>query len=246
MKKVKIILTSVFFVMASLLIAENFDLAECSYWNGSPSPFIIGFEKNNKLKVSWYQSGKEEMTSKIFSYKKEYIGKFPLIVMNENIPEDIYRDYNPDDKTFYGNKFMLLTGIYGEKRAVGMLLLPKRKNEKARSFISSFGEYMVPTYKKPSSILKEKDKEYKIKNLGYPYLEKPWVEGVDGWGIGENFIIQSSHGDEYKHLLIMNGYISAKNPHLYEENGRIKKIEVMGVKSGKKKPTAEYARTNKV
>ncbi len=37
------------------------------------------------------------------------------------------------------------------------------------------------------------------------------------------------------HILIMNGYISARNPHLYEENGRIKKIEVKGVKSGKKK-----------
>ena len=65
--------------------------------------------------------------------------------------------------------------------------------------------------------------------------DTPWVEGVDGWGIGESFTISTKNRSFYKYILLMNGYISASNPKLYDENGRIKKIMVEGVTSGKKK-----------
>ncbi len=231
----KLILAIIFLIITSTLFAENFDLAGCGYWGGSPEPFYITFKKNNKLKIKWYQNNNKEMTSKTYSYKKEYIGRIPMIVLNEDMPKDLRRDYDTDDNTYYGNKFMLLTGIYGKKGCLGLLLLPRRKNEKACNFFNSFGEYWPPNYSNASSSLKENNKHHKIDNLAYPYPEEAWVEGVDGWGIGESFVIGNSHNKNLNHILLMNGYISAKNPHLYEQNGRIKKIEVKGVKSGKKK-----------
>ncbi len=87
------------------------------------------------------------------------------------------------------------------------------------------------SYSDCSSFLKEKTKEYPVENLDKYYVDSPWVEGVNGDGIGEGFTIKSKR--VYPYLLIMNGYISYRKPYLYKQNNRIKKIKVTGVKSGK-------------
>ncbi len=161
------------------------------------------------------------------------------------MPSNLLHGVWPEDKTYFGNKFILLTGLSesdstSKNKVIALCMLPKRKNEKAKEFFYKFptsgsGEYWIHHYKDASSYLKEKSKSYPIENLTKISPDTPWVEGVKGWGIGESFVMLGGKTETSDHILIMNGYISAKNPHLYEENGRIKKIEVMGVKSGKKK-----------
>ncbi|EMB24899.1 hypothetical protein HMPREF9723_00130 [Treponema denticola OTK] len=46
--------------------------------------------------------------------------------------------------------------------------------------------------------------------------DTPWVEGVAGWGIGESFVIKTWKSSDDKYILLMNGYISASNPKLYQ------------------------------
>ena len=92
-------------------------------------------------------------------------------------------------------------------------------------------------YKDCSSYLIEKTKSYPVENLRKLAIDSPWVEGVPGDGIGEGFTIE---GERYSkplgpYLLIMNGYISYDKPYLYKQNGRVKKIKVTGLKSGKSK-----------
>ena len=145
---------------------------------------------------------------------------------------------------------MLLTGLakkaWGENEdaVIGLGMLPAHKGKKASGFFTRFptggtGEYPCFNYENVSSYFveesKEGKKEYKIENLSIMEQDTPWVEGADGWGIGETFTISTENRSFYKYILLMNGYISASNPKLYDENGRIKKILVEGVTSGKKK-----------
>ncbi len=171
----KIILTGAFLVMATLLVAENFDLTGYYYNGVIPSPYDFVFQKNNKVKLSWFTEDGEGYYKKIYSYKKEYIGRLPLFVLNEDIPRNLVHGVWPDDKTYYGNKFILLTGLSkspkpSERDVIALCLLPDRKNGKAEEFFSKIpmggsGDYWIHHYKNASSFLKEKSMSYPIENL---------------------------------------------------------------------------------
>ena len=45
------------------------------------------------------------------------------------------------------------------------------------------------TYSNPTSFLIEANKQYSVSNLSSITLETPWVEGVEGYGIGEGFTV---------------------------------------------------------
>ena len=238
-----------FLIMGSFAIGQNFDLTGFGYTGMVPCPYFIEFQKGNKIEISWYNA-KEQEVKKVYTYKKKYIGCFPLFELDADMPEDLYAGLNPESRNYYGNKFMLLTGLakkaLGENKdgIVGLGMLPARKGKKASNFFSDFpmggtGEYPCFNYENVSSYFVEESKEgkrdYKIENLSIMEQDTPWVEGADGWGIGETFTISTKNRSFYKYILLMNGYISASNPKLYDENGRIKKIMVEGVTSGKKK-----------
>ena len=238
-----------FLIMGSFAIGQNFDLAGFGYTGGHPLAYFIKFQKGNKIEISWYNA-KEEEVKKLYTYKKKYIGRFPLFELNADMPEDLYANLDPKSKEYLGNKFMLLTGLakkaWGENEdaVIGLGMLPARKGKKASGFFTRFptggtGEVPYFKYTNESSHFieetKEGKREYGIENLCYMRQDTPWVEGVDGWGIGESFVIQTQRNNDDKYILLMNGYISASNPKLYDENGRIKKIMVEGVTSGKKK-----------
>ena len=91
-------------------------------------------------------------------------------------------------------------------------------------------------YKDCSSFLVEKTKSYPIENLSKLVVDTPWVEGVNGDGIGEGFtIVVPANENVPSYLLIINGYISYNKPYLYKQNNRVKKIKVIGIKTGKSK-----------
>lgn len=87
------------------------------------------------------------------------------------------------------------------------------------------------SYKDCTSFLKEGNKEYTTENLSEIVIGSPWVEGVNGNGEGEGFTIDGNA----PYLLIINGFVSSKKPYLYEQNSRIKELEIIGSKSGKSK-----------
>jgi hypothetical protein len=73
-----------------------------------------------------------------------------------------------------------------------------------------------------SSYLTEGDKKYEARNLARVRLENPWVEGVRGPGIGQ--YIDAAWGSERSGVILVNGYISARNPGLYRANNRVKRL----------------------
>jgi hypothetical protein len=78
-----------------------------------------------------------------------------------------------------------------------------------------------------SSYLKEKNKAYLPSNLGNEKIESPWVEDANGPGIGETVTIVPKDNSKILSLLVSNGYVSFQKPYLYEENNRIKKINLL-------------------
>lgn len=75
-----------------------------------------------------------------------------------------------------------------------------------------------------SSSLTEGKKHYSPESLGMSELEKPWVEGVEGDGIGEKFFF--TRKKRVKNLYFFNGYVSYDKPYLYEFNNRVKEVVI--------------------
>jgi len=86
----------------------------------------------------------------------------------------------------------------------------------------------VSTGTKASSFLKEGNILYYPQNIETPKIGYPWVEGVPGYGIGEWVEIEINMYDQTIVLALMNGYVSYNKPYLYEQNSRIKKLEISG------------------
>lgn len=74
-----------------------------------------------------------------------------------------------------------------------------------------------------TSYLIEGSTHYRGDNLRFLKVDSPWVEGIESWGIGEKIFLPRS---SISNLVIVNGFISYKNPGLYSENSRLKTIKV--------------------
>ena len=79
-----------------------------------------------------------------------------------------------------------------------------------------------------SSFLTEKNKSYKPENLKNLNLDSPWVEGAKGYGIGEKITFKTYLGFG---IAFFSGYISFRNPSLYEKNARVKKLRLTCVET---------------
>ncbi|MEA1910859.1 MAG: hypothetical protein U9N32_04170 [Spirochaetota bacterium] len=80
-----------------------------------------------------------------------------------------------------------------------------------------------------SSSLVEQQKEYNGDYNLYPNAGKlnPWVEGVNGQGIGEWIEISTdSYQFTVDFFLISNGYVSFEKPYLYKYNSRVKRLRI--------------------
>ena len=88
--------------------------------------------------------------------------------------------------------------------------------------LEGFG-YKMPDVFSASSELKEKNRIYSAKNLDNENGDNPWVEAVNGPGIGEYININY---EDINALIISNGYVNYNKPYLYENNNRVKIFEV--------------------
>ncbi|EPF33210.1 hypothetical protein HMPREF9734_02539, partial [Treponema denticola SP44] len=91
-----------FLIMGSFAIGQNFDLAGFGYTDGPPVAYFIEFQKGNKIEISWYNE-KEEKVKKVYTYKKKYIGRFPLFELDADMPDDLYANLDPKSKEYLGN-----------------------------------------------------------------------------------------------------------------------------------------------
>lgn len=81
-----------------------------------------------------------------------------------------------------------------------------------------------------TSFLVESVTSYLPENISNFNLNSPWVEGVDGYGIGETITFNCSKS---RGMIISLGYVSFEKPYLYTKNSRPKKIKVTLVNSDK-------------
>lgn len=92
-------------------------------------------------------------------------------------------------------------------------------------------------YVRASSVLHEKARSYPPDYLGQIWLERPWSEGVSGYGIGEYLLFKIGTGDDRIGrpigVYLINGYISFTNPERYTNNGRIKRMTLTSLRTGK-------------
>jgi len=84
------------------------------------------------------------------------------------------------------------------------------------------GEYTA------TSSLTDSSGSYPAANLRTDLPSKPWVEGVDGDGIGEKVSIKwaTYEGGKPGALIFSNGFVSYDKPQLYEMNSRARRIRV--------------------
>lgn len=112
------------------------------------------------------------------------------------------------------------------------------KNDSKEYFSAGFGSILSLDNTRlgtcsATSYLIEKNKEYSPENLRKTTPNNPWVEGVDGPGIGEKIFVElqtwkDSDGSPggMGAMIISNGYVSYSNPSLYNKNNRVKEIRV--------------------
>ena len=173
------------------------------------------------------------LDKKNIGYKKISNEGMVFFKLSEKMPKDFHEEYYYDKQEIITNdEILILAGKEISKKNDIIMFATTAGFEGDFPFIFPMFHFEVGrSYSDCSSFLKEKTKEYPVENLDKYYVDSPWVEGVNGDGIGEGFTIKSKR--VYPYLLIMNGYISYRKPYLYKQNNRIKKIKVTGVKSGK-------------
>lgn len=62
--------------------------------------------------------------------------------------------------------------------------------------------------------------------LYWNFESKPWVEGSDGYGIGETINITTTHHYQMTGIIILNGYVDLEKRDLYKKNSRVKTFTV--------------------
>ena len=73
------------------------------------------------------------------------------------------------------------------------------------------------------SFLIEGNVKYIPENLMTSEIGKPWVEGIDGDGIGSKIYIESKHEEKIAELVFSNGFVSKKSQ-TYFNNNRVKRV----------------------
>ncbi len=233
MKKNLVIVFIVYFIF-SYLYGQNFNLN--GGYSYQPDSLLEGMNiKNNEIKFEYNDSIKKIDAKFLFEIK--HISNLPFLILSEKMPMEVanWIEYKNNDYIQTDNKILFFA--FKDEKNITMFAYTKGYSFDRIPLTFTRFEEWGSLYKDCSSYLIEKSKSYPVENLRKLALDSPWVEGVPGDGIGEGFTIE---GQRYSkplgpYLFIMNGYISYDKPYLYKQNGRIKKIKVTGLKSGKSK-----------
>lgn len=222
-------------ILLQQIFCENFSLCG-RYYPDLYSTIDVLMIEDNTIKYHFETTDKEVSVK----YSKYYDSGLLFLKLSESFPKEInenYYYYNKDVET--NDKILVLAGLIKDKddktkEKVLMFATTKGFDKDSYPFIWPMKNFQIsPQYINCTSYLKEKTKVYSVENLSNCMVDTPWVEGVEGDGIGEGFTMVDRLNRCYPYLLIINGYISYEKPYLYKQNNRIKKIKVTGLKSGK-------------
>ena len=172
------------------------------------------------------------------SFKISHISGIAFLELSRNMPIEVAEDRiwkNEKEQIKTSNKILFLAGKNNSYNII--FAFTEGFSFDYQPLTRTRFDECGSSYKDCSSFLTEKTKSYTVQNLSKLVVDTPWVEGVEGDGIGEGFTIE---GESFKtplgpYLFIINGYISYEKPYLYQQNNRVKKIKVTGLKSGKSK-----------
>ena len=246
-----LLLLLVLLSVATIVLGEEFSLVGNELLAPFPGPYSIEFLSSSELMLRW-ESGEANSDyldlSKSYPYEIIQRGKLSFLSIDGQLPTTIETGmYSEVPEQDYGNEFLLLlgksaSGAYRSTGDINHYLGFSRQSMKVNgydgtryTFLSYFPNYegLSRRYYACSSFLSESGTEYSVENLNRLEPDQPWVEGARGHGIGENFVVENLWGEVYSHLLIINGFISSRNPNLYGANGRVKTLLVEGVDSGR-------------
>lgn len=87
-----------------------------------------------------------------------------------------------------------------------------------------YKEIYCTTLSASSSLTHTSSNSYNVNNLYDGDCSTAWVEGVNGYGIGESITFTFTPESKVKLIKIYNGY--AKNQKLWKRNSRVKKLQV--------------------
>ena len=219
------------------LFSENFSL-NGKYYPDLYSTIDVLYIEDNTINYTFETKNE----TKSVKYSKNYDSGLLFFKLSEPFPKEISENYYYNGQNVETNdKILILAGakINKEDRKRDRILMFATTagfDKDSYPFIWPMHSFEIsPQYVDCTSYLLEKTKKYSIENLSNCMVDNPWVEGVDGDGIGEGFTMIDRLNRYHPYLLIMNGYISYEKPYLYKQNNRIKKIKVTGLKSGKAK-----------
>jgi len=246
-----------FFIFPFLLIAQNFSIIGERITGPYPTAYSIVIIDEHKMSLEWTSKDSETSNDRIdyFNYSMEQRDGMTFLVLDADIPKELllgeYEQLGITDNAplwEIGSEILILVGrinkrlidrdtvsYYNPTFFLGYAENPVDENINAYPFLEDIylSEGFARSYRDVSSFLSEFGRVYDVSELNYFGSERAWVEGVSGDGIGEGFVIENrGEKTKWNTLLIINGFISARNPRLYKENGRVKKIKVEGVESG--------------
>lgn len=164
----------------------------------------ISFHSNDKVEFSDdIDLSPHKLWNRVFDYKIITDGKISYLIINEkNFSDRMLMLYSKDFLVLYDNSDQLVF--------------------KGTSNISVEGiGFPDPTIQVSSELI-EGNTVYSGSNLRTLESNKCWVENKPDYGIGEHF----KFGINGIGFFFFNGYVSGKKSYLYEQNSRVKQIEV--------------------
>ena len=249
----KIISAVYFLCFPFLLMAQNFSIVGEGITGPFPEPYLMSIIDEQSIRIEWTSEDSKQFGEvDYFNYSLEQRDGMTFLKLDADIPEEILLSSLVNATSWdAGSEILLLAGQVQEQKKkprTGAYYHPNfflgyvtdSDSGKSFTFLEDIHRYelLARTYRDASSSLSEFGKVYDVNGLNWFASESAWVEGASGDGIGESFIIENTwnawdnKGDKWKSLLIINGFISARNPKLYKENGRVKKLKVEGLESG--------------
>lgn len=155
------------------------------------------------------------------------------------VDSDGYSKFKYNGKTYviiWGEEIQYKTSVFNTNGKIDYSLkngvAARDRNIKSISASSFLSEKI-----KGNKINYSADNLYKcVSDLDHTFFivnsHLPWVDGIDGDGIGETITIE--YKEPVAGISMLNGYVELNKLSLYKENSRAKEIEIEDLQTGKK------------
>ena len=161
--------------------------------------------------------------TKSYFYEIKYINKIPFIFYGKE-----YSDNSDKQLILFNDDYIFLFDNQEKKAFLEPVAFYPFCSGKYTT--DAKGDLIVNSVfnRKYSSVLKEKDHEYKIADGNYV---SPWVPDLKK---DKKPSITFSVGNYTKRIILINGFVNPEKPYLYEQNSRVKTAEVIFRNTAKK------------